>query len=493
MFSLEEYFRTREKVFNVLSETFGVDRCALGLLGDRSERVPRRILYVIGDKFLEEENSEIRDRFYNAIGEGDKVDFIDNRPLKGSEEPLQLLSIGKINDISLYIIYESADIMKLEDKDRRKAKKEAVILYESFMKGFEDAHLKIMTSIVKNVDTGFLVFGEDERILLFNDRMAKILGLATENLMGRNIYDVMGKIYKKWEREQVEESIRTEKTEVLERLERVRQSGKSEYHKIGLSHVETIWGKIYILVDNDLTQWVEIEKLSKYKSDFIASVAHDLKTPLTTIIGYMDILKMGLGDSITTQHKRCIEQSIRLARMIDQTLELSLIDMSLTDDKRKILDKTWLSIQIFLSVLIDAFSQRAEDKEIKLMTVVETGLNTIYTDEKKLLEILRNLLDNAIKFTLPGGKVNIRVYRKRGNIVFEIKDTGIGIPGDDLNRVFERFYRVEREDSDSYGGIGLGLYIVKEFAKLLEGSVEVDSKPGIGSTFRLSIPQPEVK
>ena len=491
MFSIEEYFKIKDKVFNQFSSIFSVDKCALVIFGDR------RIFYIVGNGFSEEENKRIRERFINSFRGKEKVDVISNEPLNDGGGLLQSFEIGRKDNLSINIIYESTDKKVLIDRQRRKVKRLSFLLYQYFREGFDDAHLRIMSSVVKNIDTGFLVFGEDEKVLFFNERMTKILGLATEDIMGRNIYDVMGGVYKRWEKEQVDNIVRTKKTEVIERYERVRQSGKSEYHKVGLTRAETIWGEIYILVDNDLTQWVEIEKLSRYKSDFIASIAHDLKTPLTTIIGYMDILKTGLGSSITYQNRRCIEQSIkearRLARMIDQTLELSSIDLSLTDERRKILEKTWLSVQILLSVLMDDFYQRAEDKGLELATEVEAGVNTIYTDEKKILEILRNLLDNAIKFTLPGGRVNIRVIKKKEDIVFELIDTGIGIPDEDLDRIFERFYRVEREDSSSYGGIGLGLYIVREFVKMLNGKIEVESELGVGTTFRLFLPQPQIK
>ncbi|MGQ9707221.1 MAG: sensor histidine kinase [bacterium] len=494
MFNIDEYYKTREKVFNVFSEILGTDRCALVIVGERSERIQRGIIYVIGNEFSDDENSEIRDRFCRELKRSNEVDIIDNKPLSGSERPLQLKKVGKFRDMSLYIIYETSRIKKFESKDTRKLKKEGGVLCECFMKGFEDAHIKMMTSIVKNTGSGFIVFNNDGEVILFNDRMIKILGLKEENLIGRNIYDVMGSVYKRWEREQVEESVKNNKTEVLEIYDRVRHNGLSEYHKIGLSQIETIWGKIYILIDNDLTYWVEVEKLSKYKSDFISSITHNLKTPLTTIIGYMDILKTGLGSSITPQHKRCIEQSIREARrlagMIDQTLELSLIDLSLSGEKDKLLEKRWFSIQILMSVLVEDFYQRAEDKGLELSVEIEKGLNTIYSDEKKLSMILRNLLDNAVKFTMPGGRVGIKIYKKRGNILFEVIDTGIGIPDEEKDRIFERFYKVQRGDSDSYGGVGLGMYIVKAFVKLLGGSIEVESILGEGSTFRVSFPQP---
>lgn len=233
----------------------------------------------------------------------------------------------------------------------------------------------------------------------------------------------------------------------------------------------------------------ELQRLSKYKSDFVAAVTHDMRTPLTTIIGYMDILKTELGDTITSSQKRCIEQSIRearkLARIIEQTIELTLLDTN-----SETVENNWLSVQMLVSVILDDVYQRAEDKGIELNYKIDPSIKNIYTDEKKFLEIMRNLVDNAVKFSNSGGRVDLRVYRRDDSMVFEVADTGIGIPEGEMDKIFDRFYMACRDKEGHQGGVGLGLYIVREFTKLLGGRVEVESEVGKGSVFRVILPQP---
>jgi two-component system phosphate regulon sensor histidine kinase PhoR len=237
------------------------------------------------------------------------------------------------------------------------------------------------------------------------------------------------------------------------------------------------------LVFHDIT---EIKRLERVRKDFVANVSHELRTPLTSIKGYIEALLDGAKDD----PKRCLEflqvlqkHTDRLNNIISDLLTLSQIESGQYIWKRDHVKMTDV-VERAMAVL----KPLAQKKRHQISVEIPEGLPAVMGDGEKLAQVMINLLDNAIKYTPDGGRISIEAGLSSDKIQISVNDTGIGIPKKDLTRVFERFYRVDRARSRELGGTGLGLSIVKHIVEAHGGKVSVESEPGKGSRFTLSLP-----
>lgn len=228
-----------------------------------------------------------------------------------------------------------------------------------------------------------------------------------------------------------------------------------------------------------------MKKLERIRSDFVANVSHELKTPLTSIKGFVETLKDGAIDDkdVAIKFLNIIEVEVeRLVRLINDLLYLSEIENA----AMPILEEKVVVKEVVLEI-IELLKIKAEKKNIQLDIKVQEGLEmNIYRDWLK--QIFINLIDNAIVYNKENGKVWVTVEKLDNLIVIKVKDTGIGIPEKEIERIFERFYRVDKGRSRKFGGTGLGLSIVKHIVELYGGKVWVESQEGIGSEFTVTIP-----
>jgi len=231
---------------------------------------------------------------------------------------------------------------------------------------------------------------------------------------------------------------------------------------------------------------VELRELDRLKSDLLANVSHELRTPLTSIKGYCEALTEGLLGPLTEAQSEALDVSSRnldrLLYMINELLSYSRFESGAVQVERHALDLGALARQ----VVDGAFAARGPDLNLQL--TVETGLPTVEADGKRIAQVLDNLLTNALKFTPDGGRVEVRLRKEGREVVTEVADSGIGIPRDEQQRIFERFYQVESSSTRKFGGIGLGLAIVRQILDAHGTAVELDSEPGKGSTFRFRLP-----
>jgi two-component system phosphate regulon sensor histidine kinase PhoR len=237
-----------------------------------------------------------------------------------------------------------------------------------------------------------------------------------------------------------------------------------------------------LLVVHDFT---EIRKLEVMRKDFVANVSHELKTPLTTIKGFVDTLKEGAFEdkknalnflNIISEH------TLRLENLINDLLSLSHIE-----SKEIILKKTFFDICALVDNVLKSFQFNLDKNNI----IVENKLNNpllVFADKDKITQVINNLVDNAMKFNKENGSIKIYSLKEDSFVKIFIEDSGIGIPKEDLPRIFERFYRVDKARSRDMGGTGLGLSIVKHIVELHNGSVGVDSIEGSGSKFYFILP-----
>jgi PAS domain S-box-containing protein len=241
-----------------------------------------------------------------------------------------------------------------------------------------------------------------------------------------------------------------------------------------------------ILVFSDLTQIREVERM---RDDLFNGIVHELRTPLATILMYARLLREGKAQQPAKAERflGVIErESDRLQRMVRQMLDLAKLD---AQEIRQSATPVYLD-QLFEEVL-PPFADRALQKGLLFRQRIEAGLPPVLGNEEAYLIILKNLIDNAIKFT-PSGKVQISVKADKDCVVVEISDEGIGIPAEAIHNLFKRFYRTKTAVEHGIAGTGLGLYMVKENLQNYNGDITVASEVGKGTTFTLRLPIADV-
>jgi len=232
--------------------------------------------------------------------------------------------------------------------------------------------------------------------------------------------------------------------------------------------------------------FAEATKYEALRRDFVANASHELRTPLSLIKGYVETIKEGRKEDWDKMQEflGIIDHNVsQLDNLVRDLLELSRLEYQ----KGIALNKPCNINDIIKSVL-DDLEPFATLKKQTIVKDIPADIPAIQTDADLLRKAISNLLDNAIKYTPDSGRIEISVVAEKDNINIFIKDNGIGIPDEDLARVFERFYRVDKSRSREMGGTGLGLSIVKHIVQTLKGEVSVQSKPGEGSTFTIKLP-----
>ena len=218
---------------------------------------------------------------------------------------------------------------------------------------------------------------------------------------------------------------------------------------------------------------------------FIANVSHELKTPMTTIAGFLDgILDGTIPPEKQAQYMQIVSNEVkRLSRLVHSILNLSRIDSGEVKMNTVRFDLT----DVVGTVLVSS-EQRIEDKGLHITGMEECGKMEMFGDYDLMSQVLYNLLDNAIKFTNEGGDIDIRLHSGEGRIYVKIRNTGAGIPADEMPRIFQKFYKSDRSRSLDKNGMGLGLYIVKSIIRLHGGEVAVRSVEGEFTEFSFWVP-----
>ncbi|QLI77363.1 two-component system histidine kinase PnpS [Bacillus pumilus] len=237
-----------------------------------------------------------------------------------------------------------------------------------------------------------------------------------------------------------------------------------------------------VLVFHDVTETKQLEQMRK---DFVANVSHELKTPITSIKGFSETLLDGAIDdkeALTEFLSIILKESVRLETLIQDLLDLSKIEQQ--QFKLNIQEANATEIIQEIQVLL---SQKATEKGIQLHVRVPKEPVYVMADPLRLKQIFLNLVNNALTYTPEGGSVTITARPRKGAYEFDVADTGIGMKKSEIPRIFERFYRIDKDRSRNSGGTGLGLAIVKHLVEAHEGTISVRSKQGKGTTFTVSL------
>lgn len=232
----------------------------------------------------------------------------------------------------------------------------------------------------------------------------------------------------------------------------------------------------------------QLAELDRLKAEFVSVASHELKTPLSVIKGYIALLQEGIYGQVSNGQRKVLtsisEQTDRLGRLVQQLLDISRFEAG-----GGRLDLRPIDFRAFLDELATSFEPLALQNEIDFRLEADDSLPPVVVgDPDRLNEVVGNLLSNAFKFTPRGGQIRLRAERADGGIAVEVSDTGIGIPEDQLPRIFEKFYQVENPAQPKSIGSGLGLAIAREIVEAHGGTIAAESEVGRGTTFRVSLP-----
>lgn len=238
-----------------------------------------------------------------------------------------------------------------------------------------------------------------------------------------------------------------------------------------------------IIVFQDIT---EHHKLDNMRREFVANVSHELKTPITTIKSYAETLMdyKDVDPDLSYKFLNVIDKECdRMARIVRDLLQLSNLDYNKTKWQ-----KVKCSVKELIEDIIIKLEFSIKEKKHKVTLDIEEDLPNIFIDKDGIEQVILNIISNAIKYTPNNGNINITVLRQDENIIISIKDNGIGIPEEDKERIFERFYRVDKGRSRELGGTGLGLSIAKEIVEAMGGKIQLESKFNVGTEVIVSLP-----
>ena len=339
---------------------------------------------------------------------------------------------------------------------------------------------KRLHSILSYMTDGVLATNRRGQITMINDMAKKQLGVQKEDVLNKSILELL-KIEDEYE-------LRDLITQIPE-LMIDSQNANGEYLSLrvrfALVRRESGFISGLVAVLHDTT---EQEKEERERRLFVSNVSHELRTPLTSVKSYLEALDEGaLYDPVAPDFiKVSLDETNRMMRMVTDLLHLSRIDNATTQ-----LDVELINFTAFITFILNRFDKmRSQDEEKKYELVRDYPINSVWIeiDTDKMTQVIDNILNNAIKYSPDGGKITVSMKTTDDQMILSIKDQGLGIPKQDLPKIFDRFYRVDRARSRAQGGTGLGLAIAKEIIKQHNGFIWAKSEYGKGSTFTIVLP-----
>ena len=339
---------------------------------------------------------------------------------------------------------------------------------------------KRLHSILSYMTDGVLATNRRGQITMINDMAKKQLGVQKEDVLNKSILELL-KIEDEYE-------LRDLITQIPE-LTIDSQDANGEYLSLrvrfALVRRESGFISGLVAVLHDTT---EQEKEERERRLFVSNVSHELRTPLTSVKSYLEALDEGaLYDPVAPDFiKVSLDETNRMMRMVTDLLHLSRIDNTTSQ-----LDVELINFTAFITFILNRFDKmRSQDEEKKYELVRDYPINSVWIeiDTDKMTQVIDNILNNAIKYSPDGGKITVSMKTTDDQMILSIKDQGLGIPKQDLPKIFDRFYRVDRARSRAQGGTGLGLAIAKEIIKQHNGFIWAKSEYGKGSTFTIVLP-----
>ena len=339
---------------------------------------------------------------------------------------------------------------------------------------------KRLHSILSYMTDGVLATNRRGQITMINDMAKRQLGVESDDALNQNILELL-KIKDEYELR----DLITQSPELMIYSQNVNGEYVSLRVRFALIRRESGFISGLVAVLHDTT---EQEKEERERRLFVSNVSHELRTPLTSVKSYLEALDEGaLYEPVAPDFiKVSLDETNRMMRMVTDLLHLSRIDNASGH-----LDVELINFTAFITFILNRFDKmRSQDEDKKYELVRDYPINSVWIeiDTDKMTQVIDNILNNAIKYSPDGGKITVSMKTTDDQMILSISDQGLGIPKQDLPKIFDRFYRVDRARSRAQGGTGLGLAIAKEIIKQHNGFIWAKSEYGKGSTFTIVLP-----
>ncbi|MCL0081520.1 phosphate regulon sensor histidine kinase PhoR [Peptococcaceae bacterium] len=334
-------------------------------------------------------------------------------------------------------------------------------------------------AILNSMGDGVIALDDQGRILMINPILEKTFKIDTQTSSGKKSIEII----RNYELDQLLRQVLRDKQPLSCEIKFLMPRPKvfKVYATPLIGNDDCMVGVVALM--HDITERRQLENM---RSEFVANVSHELRTPLTSISGFLETLLDGAVEDAqtTTRFLEIMKQETnRLTRLVDDLLKLSKLE-----DQKITFKKQPINISKVIYQTVQTFKPQAAEKDIQLHLTIADKIPQIKGDKDLIMQVMVNLVDNAIKYTPSGGKVAIKAGVVSENIEVAVQNSGLGIPKESLPRVFERFYRVDKARSRDAGGTGLGLAIVKHVIELHGGRIQVkSSSKGTTFTFRLPL------
>lgn len=345
-----------------------------------------------------------------------------------------------------------------------------------------EAERNRLDSVLTHMTDGVIATDRRGKVITINEMALSLLNTTSEQAIGQSILTLLD----------LEEEYTLRK--LLETPEEIlidRSKSDSEEDRMTLrsdfAMIRRESGFIsgLVVVIHDVT---EQEKTAEERRQFVSNVSHELRTPLTSVRSYLEALEEGAWEDKTVAPEFIhvtLGETDRMIRMINDLLNLSRMDSGAQQ-----MDLELVNFNELVDYILDRFDMMVNNQEKNYRIVREFTERDLWVeiDTDKIMQVIDNIMNNAIKYSPDGGKIEVHLMETHNNVVLSISDEGLGIPKKDLEKVFERFYRVDKARARQQGGTGLGLAISKEVMKAHQGQIWVESVEGKGSTFYISLP-----
>ena len=339
---------------------------------------------------------------------------------------------------------------------------------------------KRLHSILAYMTDGVLATNRRGQITMINDMAKRQLGVERDDALNQNILELL-----KIEEEYELRELITQSPELMIYSQNLNGEYISLRVRFALIRRESGFISGLVAVLHDTT---EQEKEERERRLFVSNVSHELRTPLTSVKSYLEALDEGaLTEPVAPDFiKVSLDETNRMMRMVTDLLHLSRID-----NETSHLDVELINFTAFITFILNRFDKmKSQDEEKKYELVRDYPITSVWIeiDTDKMTQVIDNILNNAIKYSPDGGKITVNMKTTDDQMILSISDQGLGIPKEDLPKIFDRFYRVDKARSRAQGGTGLGLAIAKEIIKQHKGFIWAKSEYGKGSTFTIVLP-----
>jgi PAS domain S-box-containing protein len=343
-------------------------------------------------------------------------------------------------------------------------------------------------SLLEAAPDATVIIDSSARIVLTNNRMSEVFGYRPAELIGKRI-DILSP-----HRASVFEGFLTYLQApdpvpmgITHELDIRHRQGREVPVEVSLSPLTTDEGVLVSVVLRDLTERHRIQEESlRQRDELIATVSHELRTPLASIIGYSELMADLDEADLGRRGRKLLAVIERNARRELQLVD-DLLTMAYVNDNRLRVTRRPTELQEVGRQVVDAQTPQARERGLQL-SLVEGDVPLVLGDHDRLVQVLENLVTNAIKFTRPGGRIDVSVHDRGTMGVLEVRDTGVGVTAEERTKIFDRLYRAPGAVADQTPGAGLGLSIVRAIVEAHGGWVDLDSEPGVGTVVRVAVP-----